>query len=87
MPAVITLTLSSSPACSFNSAPIVINHSGMPIGVNVFASRRWTVTCTGTGPHTFTLNAGVSPTAAYAGSDPDLTNNAGVATDITDVLP
>ncbi|MEO7667381.1 MAG: hypothetical protein ABIU97_10165, partial [Dehalococcoidia bacterium] len=60
MPAVTTLTLSSSPACSFNSAPILINHSGMPIGMNVFASQRWTVTCSGTGVHTFTLNASVS---------------------------
>jgi spore coat protein U-like protein len=87
MPAVITLTLSSSVPCSFNATPIVVNHSGMPIGQNVFVSRRWTVTCNSTGPVTFTLNASVSPAAAFAGSDPDLSNNAGVATDITDVLP
>ena len=86
MPAVITLTLSSSVPCSFNAAPIVVNHSGMPIGQNVFVSRRWTVTCNSAGPVTFTLNASVAP-AAFAGSDPDLSNNAGVATDITDVLP
>jgi len=83
VPARITLTLSSSPACTHNASPVAINHSGMPLNTNVFASRRWTVTCNVTGPVTFTLNVSVAATGAFAGGDPDLSNNSGVSTDST----
>jgi hypothetical protein len=85
VPAVITLQLSSSVPCTFNAAPITVNHSGIPRFTNVFASRRWTVTCNTAGPVTFTLNASVAPAPTFVGSDPDLTNNSGVASDTTNV--
>jgi len=87
IPADVTFSLTTDPGCLISNGTVTVNLSGVPMGSDVFVGRTWAVTCSVAGPHTFTLNVLVTVPPTFAGSDPNVANNSGAASDTTDVTP
>jgi hypothetical protein len=87
IPADVTFSLTTDAGCLISNGTVTVNLSGVPMGSDVFVGRTWSVTCSVAGPHTFTLNVLVTVPPTFAGSDPNVANNSGAASDTTDVTP
>jgi hypothetical protein len=71
--------------CSATTGVKTVQNTSLPLAINVFVSRSWMVTCSEAGTHTFTVNVDLAIDAAQPHVDPNLTNNAGTSSTVTEV--
>jgi hypothetical protein len=72
-------------SCSATTGVKTVQNTTLPLAINVFVSRSWMVTCSQTGPFTFTVNVNVAIDAAQPNVDPVPANNSGSASSTTEV--
>ena len=72
-------------SCSATTGVKTVQNTTLPLAINVFVSRSWMVTCSEAGPHTFTVNVNLAIDAAQPHVDPNLANNTGSASSVTQV--
>lgn len=82
----ITFSLTTPPDCTVSPpSPDVIQDRSLPLDTNVFIGRSWNVTCTLSGPHTFSLQVTAFPDAVQGFFDPDTSDDSLAASGSTQV--
>lgn len=72
-------------SCSATTGVKTVQNTTLPLAINVFVSRSWMVTCSQTGPFTFTVNVNVAIDSGQPNVDPVPANNSGSASSTTEV--
>ena len=81
-----TFVLSPTSDCVVSPAgPVTVEDTSMPVGVNVYISRAWWVTCLDPGSATLAANVVVAIDPSESEVDPDPSNNAGSGDDTTQI--
>ena len=81
-----TFALSPASSCAVSPAgPVTVEDSSLPLGVSVYISRAWLVTCLEPGSVTFTADVVVAIDSAQSEADPDSSNNTGSGDDTTQI--
>ncbi len=81
-----TFALSTAPNCLVSPAgPVSVEDTSMPVGVSVYISRAWWVTCLDPGSATLTAEVAVAIDSAQSAADPDPSNNTGSGDDTTQI--
>ena len=66
-------------------ALVVVQDTNLPLNINTFVSRSWTVTCAQAGPHVFNATGSAMPDPGQNASDPNMTNNSANSSGTTQV--
>jgi len=80
-----TFSPSFPPGCTATTGAHTVQNTTLTVGLITSLSRAWNVTCSVGGQHTFTLNVTVAIDPAESFTDPNLGNNSGSDTHVTQV--